>query len=106
MNRNHIRQIHWTPEKPTEIDEEKKDEVKKKLESESVWFYEDKAEGPWYRLNVDEKENKEIMIISNKSTTARPLSQFSSIVRNMGEIKQIRIYVRPEDRKQAEEVLK
>jgi hypothetical protein len=36
----------------------------------------------------------------------RPLSDFSKLVKNIGEIKQMRIYVKPEDRNKAEEVLK
>jgi hypothetical protein len=37
---------------------------------------------------------------------ARPLSIFSTIVKNVGEVKQIRIYVRPEDRMKAKEALR
>lgn len=106
LNRNHVREIHSTPETPIDSDEKNKEDVKGKLDGQGIWYYEDKAEGLWYRLNIDEKENKEIMIISNGIRKARPLSQFSTIVRNMGEIKQIRIYVKPEDRRKAEEALR
>jgi len=106
LRRNHIREIHHTFETPTESDEKKKEDVKRKLESTEIWFHEDKAERLWYELNKDEKENKEIMIITNGSRTVRPLSEFSCIARNMGGVKQIRIYVKPEDKKKAEEAVK
>lgn len=50
--------------------------------------------------------DKEIMIISGEEEGARPLSYFSTIVKNIGEVKQIRIYVKKEDRKRAKEALK
>lgn len=50
--------------------------------------------------------DKEIMIIMGDDDVARPLSNFSSIVKNMEEVKQIRIYVRPEDRAMAMEALR
>ena len=63
-----------------------------------------------YIKEIDEanivKENKEIMIITNGNRIVRPLSEFSCIARNMGEVKQIRIYVKPEDRQKAEETIR
>lgn len=106
IHRNHIREIHYTPETPSADDEKEVDRVKRKLKSRNIWFYEDKAEHSWYKLDTDDKEDKEIMIICDPDRMARPLSQFSSIVNHMGKIKQIRIYVRPEDRKKAQEALK
>lgn len=108
IHRDHIRVIHSTPETPTPDDEKEKDKCKRKLKRKSIWFYEDKTEHSWYKLDTDDKEDKEIMIICDLGRMARPLShpKFSSIVRNMGKIKQIRIYVRPEDRKKAQEALK
>ncbi|MCX6678330.1 MAG: hypothetical protein NTU95_10385 [Methanothrix sp.] len=52
----------------------------------------------WYKLADGRNGDKEIMIIMGEDGVARPLSNFSTIVKNMGEVKQIRIYVRPEDR--------
>ena len=104
LSRDHIREIYYTAETPTE-DEEKEVEKKiEKLNKKGIWYYEDKAEGLWYKLNVDGKENKEIMII-DRNGKASPLSKVSSIVKNMREVKQIRIYVKLEDRKVAEEAL-
>jgi len=104
LTRNHIRKVYSTPEIPSKHDEDKKEEVKNKLRDAGIWFYEDRASGLWYRTNGGE-ENKEIMIITGKSRQGRPLSEFSTIVKNIGEIKQIRVYVKSEQRRKAEEVL-
>jgi len=44
--------------------------------------------------------------VSRKDRSARPLSYYSNIVKNIGDVKQIKIYVKPEDRSRAEEVLR
>lgn len=59
----------------------------------------------WYKLNGDNEEDKQVMIIKNGDKKARPLSNYSSIVSNMGRIKQMKIYVKKEDRLKAKEVL-
>ncbi len=105
LSRDHIRKIHSTSETPTKKDERKAEKNKEKLSKKGIWFYEDKAENLWYKFNVDDKENKEIMII-NDDGKAYPLSKDSSIVKNMGAVKQIRIYVKSGDREVAEEALK
>ncbi len=105
LSRDHIRKIHSTSETPTNKDERKAEKNKEKLSKKGIWFYEDKAENLWYKFNVDDKENKEIMII-NDDGKAYPLSKDSSIVKNMGAVKQIRIYVKSGDREVAEEALK
>jgi len=104
LERNHIRMVHESPETPSKRDEEIKEEKTKKLEDAGIRFYEDRADNVWYRFNTDE-ESKEIMIVAVKGREARPLSNFSKLVSNMGEIKQMRIYVWPEDRVRAEEEL-
>lgn len=105
LSRDHIRVICFTSETPTEKEEKETEKNKEKLEKKGIWFHQDKAEGLWYKLNVDDKENKEIMII-NDDGKAHPLSNDSSIIKNMEEVKQIRIYVKSGDREKAEEVLK
>ncbi len=105
LSRDHIRKIYSTSETPTNKDEKKAEKNKEKLSKKGIWFYEDKAENLWYKFNVDDKENKEIMII-NDDGKAYPLSKDSSIVKNMGAVKQIRIYVKSGDREVAEEALK
>jgi len=105
LDRNHIKRIIETRETPTDRDEEEIESVKKKLKDSGIWFYEDKAaSGLWYKLNTDE-ESKEIMIVKGENREVNPLSDYSSIVKNMGEIKQIRIYVKPEDKDKAAGVL-
>jgi len=101
--RNHIRMVYATSETPDADEEARKEEKKQLLENNSIWHYEDSATKSWYELNADDKEEKEIFII--QADEVYPLSRESSIVRNMQEIKQIRLYVRPEDKDRAEEVL-
>jgi len=91
---------------PNEEDEEKSVAIKQKLADSNIWFYEDKApSGLWYKLDTEE-ESKEVMIVKGQDRKASPLSNYSSIVRNMGEAKQIRVYVRPEDKEKAVGVLR
>jgi len=104
LNRDHIRAIYYTPETPDEMDEKEIENKTEKLKKKGIWFYQDKAEGLWYKLNADDKENKEIMIINN-DRKAYPLSNDSSIVKNIGEVKQMRIYVKSGDREVAMEVI-
>ena len=78
----------------------------KRQKDAEVTFYEDMSEKPWYNLNNSKNGDKEIMIVSRKEGSARPLSYYSNIVKNIGDVKQIRIYVKPEDRLRAEEVLR
>lgn len=103
LSRDHIREVDYTPETPTEADEGRIEKNKEKLRKKNIQFYEDKAEKVWYKLNANKGENEEIMIISDG--TAYPLSKDSSIVKNMKNIKQIRIYTRSGDRELAKEVL-
>ncbi len=105
LDRKHNKVVFYTPETPDELDEKKKEDVKKKLDENGIWYYEDKAENLWYKLNGDDEDNKEIMIINGRDRKARPLSKSSTIVSNMESVKQIRIYVKPDDRTKAEEVL-
>lgn len=105
LDRKHNKVVYYTPETPDELDEIKKENVKKKLDENGIWYYEDKAENLWYKLNGDDEDNKEIMIINGRDRKARPLSKSSTIVSNMESVKQIRIYVKPDDRTKAEEVL-
>jgi HD superfamily phosphohydrolase len=106
INRNHIREIYSTPEAPSQEDESELQEKKSRLDNAGISYYEDKSEGLWYKLADGRNGDKEIMIIMGEDRVARPLSKFSSIVKNMGEVKQIRIYVRPEDRVMAKEALR
>jgi hypothetical protein len=106
MNRWHIREVYSTPEVPSQEDETELQDKKRALDDAEIEFYEDKSEKPWYNLNNSKNGDKEIMIVSRKDRSARPLSYYSNIVKNIGDVKQIKIYVKPEDRSRAEEVLR
>jgi HD superfamily phosphohydrolase len=103
ISRNHIRVVYYTPEVPELADEEEKDIAKEKLNNAGIWNHEDKAEAIWYNK---EASDEKIWIISKRDNKIKPLNEYSSIVENMGEVKQIRLYVKPKDRKKALKVLK
>lgn len=107
MNRDHVREVYSTPEVPNPEDEADLQAKKVLLEQAEVDFYEDRSEKLWYELIDSKNGDKEIMVIAAGSErSARPLSYYSSIVNNIGDVKQIRIYVWPQDRAKAEEVLR
>lgn len=102
--RNHIRELYSTQEIPTKYEEEKIAKVKDRLNENDIWFFEDRAEKSWYDLNGNGDGRKEIMII-NCENKVRPLSEYSNIVKHIGTIKQVRIYVKPEDREKAKKII-
>jgi uncharacterized protein len=104
FDRNHIRLVYSTPETPTPADEAKKDQELKNLADNSIWFYEDnKARKSWYKLNNKDDRLTEIMIVNDGK--AKPLSNYSLIVKNMKGVNQIRLYVRHDDRERARGLL-
>lgn len=105
MTRNHLRSVYETGDFPTLEDEDMLNKIKAKLDSEGIWYLEDMAMNVWYKLNKDERGREEIMIIGrDKSTT--PLLNYSRIVKNLGISRQIRLYIKPKDRENAEKVIK
>jgi uncharacterized protein len=98
INRDHIRLLYSTPETPTLVDEKEKNKITGRLKQNKIWYHEDPASDVWYKLDT-KTESKEIMVIDNNSV--KPLSEYSNIVKNIGEIKKIRIYVKPGDREKA-----
>ncbi len=107
MNRDHVREVYSTAEVPSPEDEADLQAKKLLLEQAEVKFFEDRSEKLWYALNDSKNGDKEIMVIALASEgSARPLSSYSSIVKNIGDVKQIRIYVWPQDRAKAEEALR
>ena len=107
LDRKHVRVVYKTPETPDEADENNKERNKRILDGEGIPYYEDKAGSLWYKIKGNEEGTTEISIMCDKGRErkVKPLEELSSIVSNMGEIKKIRIYVKPEDRKRAKEVL-
>ncbi|MCK4348747.1 MAG: HD domain-containing protein [Thermoplasmatales archaeon] len=101
-SRDHIRVYRETPETPKLEDEKEIERVKQALTDENIWYYEDRAEGLWYKLKGSEEGTTEIRIIQDDGKI-QPLEDLSSVVRNIGEIKKIRIYVKPREKEKAEE---
>jgi hypothetical protein len=107
MKRDHVREVYSTAEVPSLEDEAELQAKKLLLQTAGVEFYEDRSEKLWYALNDSKNGDKEIMVIAPGSgRSARPLSYYSSIVKNIGDVKQIRIYVWPQDRARAEVALR
>ncbi|MEF8848942.1 MAG: hypothetical protein V5A68_07400 [Candidatus Thermoplasmatota archaeon] len=102
--RNHIRLLRKTPEIPNKKDVKKKNDWIDKLKNNNIWHHEDIASKAWYKMTGDEESNQ-IMIINRKDQKVNPLAEHSNIVKKMGEIKQIRIYVKPQDKKKAEKII-
>lgn len=107
MKRDHVREVYSTAEVPSLEDEAELQAKKLLLQKAGVEFYEDRSEKLWYELNYSKNGDKEVMVIAPGSgRSARPLSYYSSIVKNIGDVKQIRIYVWPQDRARAEVALR
>ncbi|EMR75021.1 HD superfamily phosphohydrolase [Thermoplasmatales archaeon SCGC AB-540-F20] len=103
INREHIRSIYSTPETPKPEDEEEKEKIKEKLKEKSFWFHEDKAEAVWYDKD---KSDEKIWIVGKNNDKLDLLDDYSTIVNNMKKVKQIRIYVKFNEREKALEVVK
>jgi len=103
--RNHIRKVYSTPESPTDEDLDKLSSIEDALDD--LIAYKDYATSVWYKINGNDDGNgtSEIWIV-DENGKVNPLSSYSNIVRNMGTIKQIRLYVWPEDRHEAEKILR
>jgi len=104
-NREHLREIFSTNDIPTPKDEKKLEDIMRILKENNIWFWEDTAEQSWYQFASKESGKGESMIVK-KDKKALPLSLYSKIVKNMGEVKKIRVYVKFKDRKKAKELIK
>lgn len=102
--RDHIRRIREIRGIPTPEDDEKLSSWMKILDDEGIWYWVDESPRVWYDTNRHEKGNKEIMIVTKDQSTS-PLSERSPIVKNIGDVRQIRLYVKPEDRERAEKMV-
>ena len=56
-------------------------------------------------MNEEKGDYKEIMIIDTPGGSMKPLSAYSRITQNIGTINQLRIYINPDDRKKAMEII-
>jgi len=105
LYRDHIRLLHATKDMPDKEDEEMIEKLEEQLSKKGIRYQEDRADKIWYNwYSRDKGTNEEIMIIKDDNRMAVPLSEFSSIIKSLGEIKKIRIYVNKEDRDRAREV--
>lgn len=101
--RNHIRLLDETREIPDTAELERIENIKKQLNDNKIWYWEDSPEEAksWYKL----KEDEEIHIIDNGK--ALPLSEFSVIVKSLQKQYNIsRLYVKSEDREKALKIKK
>ncbi|RZN41052.1 MAG: hypothetical protein EFT35_02460 [Methanophagales archaeon ANME-1-THS] len=98
MERKHIRRVYETSERPDEKDLEKLKNAKKLLKD--LMPIEDLSEKLWYNVSG----GMEIFII--EGSEVKPLSSYSKIVKNIGGIHQIRLYVSYENRDEAEQMLR
>jgi HD superfamily phosphohydrolase len=93
--RNHYRVLVETPEVPTADDLERlsswRQTIRELLQAEIA------ADKSWYRIGP-----ADIPVVSEDgAATISPLSQYSSVVRGVEAVHQIRLYVRDEDRAEA-----
>ncbi|MEM3390305.1 MAG: HD domain-containing protein [Thermoproteota archaeon] len=100
LRRNHLRSVYKTEEVPTEEDIKKIQEVEEKLKSNNIWYCIMDTGDSWYKLN----HWGEVMIVDEGGKVS-PLSKYSRVVRYLGETKQIRVYVKSEDKDSAENIL-
>jgi len=105
IERNHMRDIYSSSDTPSLKAEKDMEKKLKILQNNSMWCYMDRSSNLWYRLNTKGEESKEIMIIDDNKNV-KPLSEYSNVVKNLGEIQKMRIYVKPNDRDKAKRLIK
>jgi len=86
LNRNHYRRVYETREVPDIAELSEFESIHSKFKDE-IGFV-DFAENSWYK-----KGNDDIPIVEEKNGRWKPLSEYSSVVKNLSPNKQIRIYV-------------
>jgi HD superfamily phosphohydrolase len=101
-NRNHLRMVYETLEKPTKEDLNKFEKVKEILGD--LVIYEDESKNSWYKFTTMEGGDVEIYI-KKENGTISPLPEYSTIVNKIGGIRQKRLYVRPEEKNNAKNKL-
>jgi HD superfamily phosphohydrolase len=97
--RDHFREIIHTPESPSVDDRERLDQWRGALGD--LLKAEIAAEKSWYKVGPADIP----VLTEEQRPRVIPLSEFSSTVRNIDPVHQIRLYVRGEDRDEAEQKL-
>src|SRR5581483_3484185 len=90
-SRDHFREIRHTPEVPLEKDLEQMERWRSTLAE--LLAAERLAEKSWYRPGTADIP----VVTEDARSLAIPLSQLSAVVRNIGGIRQVRLFVRRED---------
>jgi HD superfamily phosphohydrolase len=94
-SRDHFREIARTPESPSPDDLARLDEWRTALGD--LLAAEIPAEKSWYKMG-----SADVQVLAEAPTSeAKPLSTYSSVVRSMQPIEQVRLYARPEHREDA-----
>ncbi len=95
-NRDHYREIAHTPETPSSDDLECLDKWRDSLGD--LLAAEIPAEKSWYKVGPAD--------IQIQAETPKPLSVYSSVVKNIRAVRQVRLYARPDQRDEARSCLK
>lgn len=94
-SRDHFREVTRTPESPSSDDLARLNDWRTALGD--LLAAEIPAEKSWYKMG-----SADVQVLAETPTSeAKPLSTYSSIVRGMQPIEQVRLYVRPEHRADA-----
>ncbi len=93
--RNHFREIIHTPETPSEEDIARLEEWRRALGD--LLAAEMSAEKSWYKVGP-----ADVLILADMpQSKVKPLSTYSSMMRNIEPTAQVRLYARPERRAEA-----
>jgi HD superfamily phosphohydrolase len=104
-NRDHFRLVLETREIPSPEELEMIDSLEKDFSNSSIEYVRIPAGKSWYKTGGD----AEIYVGRNQSSmgsNVRPLSAMSSVVQGFATIRQERIYVLPEHKKKAQDIVK
>lgn len=97
--RNHFREITHTPETPSAEDLDKL--VKWRIELGDLLAVEIPAEKSWYKMGPSDIQ----ILAETPGGEVKPLSSYSSVVKNLQTVRQIRLYALPENRDQASSII-
>jgi len=100
--RNHYRRVYWTKEVPSQEELEYIKEIGQNLEKAKIPGFTDNATKSWYKLGQED-----IAVCSEEGAgkSTIPLSSYSSMVKSIAPIMQYRIYVPPERKSEAIEII-
>ena len=94
--REHYREVHSTNESASREEIDKLRRIKERLGNLVADEY--TAKKSWYKIESD-------IQVLEKSMLGAPLSKYSSVVKNLARINQIRLYAKPEDVAEAKKIV-